>query len=235
MITRKYLSCRLAIRHNWSGFIIRFDKGDTDHDVRKLMVQRWHNDNPTSRSILAAEENSLSKTPILVENHGFTLNARKLAKYFDSSWMIMPVVLLFFLNAQQASADPVGDFFKKVGNTISKAFQAQPEQHQTKKTTKRVSQRPAAPESNVGRAAPSPFGEIPPPVPNETPPPTVLRASVVPPEKAKGDMPYGIPVPGRKGMVTSPYLPDGSYIDVNGFPAGTPVKDPFTGKIILVP
>ena len=200
------------------------------------MVQWWHNDNPTSRSIPAAEKNSFSKTQILTENHGFTLNAPKLGKHiFGSSCMILPVVLLLFLSAQQASADPVGDFFKKVGNSISKAFQPQPEQHQTKKTKKRVSQRPTAPESNVGGAAPSPFGETPAPTQKETPPPTLLRASVVPPEKAKGDVPYGIPVPGRKGVVTSPYLPDGSHIDVSGFAPGTPVKDPFTGKIILVP
>lgn len=150
--------------------------------------------------------------------------------------MILLVVPFLFLGGQPASADPVGDFFKKVGNSISKAFQPQPEQHQTKKTAKRASQqRPTAQESNVARAAPSPFGEVAPPVQKETLPPTVLRASLAPPEKAKGDMPYGIPVPGRKGMVTSPYLPDGSYIDVSAFAPGTPVKDPYTGKTFLVP
>jgi hypothetical protein len=48
-------------------------------------------------------------------------------------------------------------------------------------------------------------------------------------------MPYGIPIPGRKGLVTSPYLPDGTYIDVSAFAPATPVKDPYTGKIFLVP
>jgi hypothetical protein len=62
-----------------------------------------------------------------------------------------------------------------------------------------------------------------------------MRASAVPAEKAKGDMPYGIPVPGRKGMVTSPYVPDGNFIDVSGFAPGSAVKDPYTGKIFLVP
>ena len=48
-------------------------------------------------------------------------------------------------------------------------------------------------------------------------------------------MPYGIPVPGHKGMVTSPYSPEGNYIDVSAFTPGSAVKDPYTGKIFLVP
>ena len=55
-------------------------------------------------------------------------------------------------------------------------------------------------------------------------------------EKVKASLPYGIPVPGRKGMVTSPYLPEeGKYIDVTGFATGSVVKDPYTGKFFLVP
>jgi len=51
---------------------------------------------------------------------------------------------------------------------------------------------------------------------------------------AKGDYPYGIPVPGKPHLVESPYSP-GKYIDVEGFPPGTEVKDPYTDKIFLVP
>src|SRR5207237_10214772 len=65
--------------------------------------------------------------------------------------------------------------------------------------------------------------------------PTVLPALAAPAEKAKGDMPYGIPVPGQKGMVTSPYLPEGNYIDVSAFAPGSAVKDPYTGKIFRLP
>ena len=182
------------------------------------------------------QKNFFSKTLILTENAVFILNATKLVKHiFGSGRMIVLVVPLLFLSGQQAGADPVGDFFKKVGNSISKAFQPRPEPHQTKKTEKRGSQRPTAQESNIARVAPSPFGDVAAPVQKETLPPTVLRASAAPPEKAKGDMPYGIPVPGRKGLVSSPYLPDGTYVDVSAFAPGTPVKDPYTGKIFLVP
>jgi hypothetical protein len=54
--------------------------------------------------------------------------------------------------------------------------------------------------------------------------------------KVKAGLPYGIPVPGRKGMVTSPYTPDeGKYVDVTDFASGSVVKDPYTGKFFLVP
>jgi hypothetical protein len=55
-------------------------------------------------------------------------------------------------------------------------------------------------------------------------------------EKVKAGLPYGIPVPGRKGMVTSPYTPEeDKYIDVSGFASGSIAKDPYTGKFFLVP
>ena len=49
------------------------------------------------------------------------------------------------------------------------------------------------------------------------------------------DLPYGTPVPGKPGLVTSPFAPDAGYIQVLGFPPGTPVEDPYTGKIFLTP
>jgi hypothetical protein len=71
----------------------------------------------------------------------------------------------------------------------------------------------------------------PPPAPvTTTPPPTAAAPTKV----AKGDYPYGIPVPGKPHLVESPYSP-GKYIDVEGFPPGTEVKDPYTDKIFLVP
>src|SRR4051794_36913566 len=49
------------------------------------------------------------------------------------------------------------------------------------------------------------------------------------------DFPYGTPVPGKQGFVTSPFSPNSGYIDVRGFSPGTPVKDPYTGKVFLTP
>jgi hypothetical protein len=78
------------------------------------------------------------------------------------------------------------------------------------------------------------------PVQPTNPPPTETTAASPPPTAApptkiaKGDYPYGIPVPGKPHLVESPYSP-GKYIDVEGFPPGTEVKDPYTDKIFLVP
>ncbi len=49
------------------------------------------------------------------------------------------------------------------------------------------------------------------------------------------EMAYGTPVPGKPGFVTSPHSPYAGYVDVRGFPPGTEVKCPYSGKIFLVP
>ena len=140
------------------------------------------------------------------------------------------VAVLLFFTGQWVNADPVGDFFKKVGHSISKAFQPQPSPRPGRKTT-RASRGSAL---NAAETAPTPLGEPPKPVKEEITR-TVLPASAAPADKAKGDMPYGIPVPGQKGVVTSPYLPEANYIDVSAFVPGSAVKDPYTGKIFRVP
>ncbi len=144
-----------------------------------------------------------------------------MTRFISRRWICLLAVALLFLSGRLANADPVGDFFKKLGQSISKAFQPQPTPHPTRKT-------------RGSEASPSPPGEPSKPAKEEVTR-TVLPASAAPADKAKGDMPYGIPVPGQKGMVTSPYLPEGNYIDVSGFAPGTAVKDPYTGKIFRVP
>ena len=47
--------------------------------------------------------------------------------------------------------------------------------------------------------------------------------------------PYGKPVPGKKGFVTSPYDDKAGMIDVRDYAPGTKVRDPYTNKIFLVP
>jgi len=51
----------------------------------------------------------------------------------------------------------------------------------------------------------------------------------------QGNAVYAKPVPGKPGFVTNPFDESKGMIDVRGFPPGTEVKDPSTGKNFLVP
>jgi len=96
------------------------------------------------------------------------------------------------------------------------------------------------PSTQTGEYPPQqqPFNPNGPVQPTSTPPAETVASSppptAAPTKVAKGDYPYGIPVPGKPHLVESPYSP-GKYIDVEGFPPGTEVKDPYTDKIFLVP
>jgi len=153
--------------------------------------------------------------------------------------LLLLVILLLFLSGPFLNAGPVGDFFKKVGQSISKPLQresppqsASPQSRKTAHAARRSSSRAA-----LAAAATPSGGESPSqPAKEEESAGTVRRISAADIEKAKAALPYGVPVPGRKGMVTSPYLPeDGKYIDVTDFASGSVVKDPYTGKFFLVP
>lgn len=166
------------------------------------------------------------------------MNAENLPnRIIRSRWISLTVAALFFLSGRCVSADPVGDFFKKVGHSVSKAFQPQSTPNPTEKKTKRAARRPSSRILTATAGSPAPVEEpaVVAKAENVTPTVVVQRAAAVPPEKAKGDMPYGIPVPGHKGMVTSPYSPEGNYIDISAFAPGSAVRDPYTGKIFLVP
>ena len=157
--------------------------------------------------------------------------------------LLLLVILLLFLSGPFVNAGPVGDFFKKVGQSISKPLQHQPEpQPQPQSTRPQPLKTPHATRRPTSRAAPA-AAATPPAGAQPSQPPkeekfsgTVRGVSAADLEKAKAGLPYAIPVPGRKGMVTSPYTPEEEkYIDVTDFAPGSVVKDPYTGKFFLVP
>jgi hypothetical protein len=186
---------------------------------------------------------------------------------------------LLFSSAYPASAgNPVGDFFKKLGDSIAhpkgtpapkknvkkkpasgtkKAPQStdtpeatpdipsEPSPTATQGTKVSLSQHPTPTpiQKPTPMLAPNPLpGKLaakPTPLPKRTPMPVplVVRSAVsVPPSRNPlPDLPFGIPLPNKPGFVTSPFAPKSGFVDVRGFPSGTEVKDPYTGKNFLVP
>jgi hypothetical protein len=96
-------------------------------------------------------------------------------------------------------------------------------------------------------AATQPVSSTPRPVPNVRPlpsptaepkKPVVENAEPQPSPAAQPisslDFPTAKPVEGKPGYVYSPFE-DGKYVDVSGYSPGSKVKDPYSGKIFLVP
>jgi hypothetical protein len=146
--------------------------------------------------------------------------------------LIFLTTVALFAAAPAVHAGSVGDFFKALGNSIAHPGQKKkppPKTPSNKKSTTKSGEQVAD------------FPPTPVPVPTPTPtvaasqPPPVRPASAPTTKSAKRDIPYGIPVPNKPGFVTSPYSPKSGYVDVRGFPSGTEVKDPYSGKIFLTP
>jgi hypothetical protein len=55
------------------------------------------------------------------------------------------------------------------------------------------------------------------------------------PASTQSQVPTAKAVPGKPGYVFSPFDPSGGYVDVTGYTSGQKVKDPYSGKVFLVP
>jgi len=118
-------------------------------------------------------------------------------------------------------ARSLGELLKALGNSIAHPQKKPPPRSATHKDA-------------IKRDAPAAAS----PSPSATPTTELLVRPATAGPAAKGgkrDAPYGIPVPNKPGFVTSPFAPNGGYVDVRGFASGTEVKDPYTDKIFLTP
>jgi hypothetical protein len=137
----------------------------------------------------------------------------------------------FWAATEIAEAGPFEDFFRSIRNSIARPA-PKPRPPQSRLTgRKQNNETPPSDASDVSNSQTSPTPASAPPNRNNV---RVAKATVAR-KNGKGDLPYGIPVPGKQGLVTSPFSPDSGYIDVRSFPPGTEVKDPYTGKTFLTP
>jgi hypothetical protein len=134
--------------------------------------------------------------------------------------------------AADASAGSIGDFLKALGTSIShpEKQKSAPKPVNKHPKSKTISTQSADfPPSTTATATPEPS-------PTPTLPQVQIRPASTPSAKGlRRDLPYAIPVPNKPGFVTSPYAPKEGFVDVHGFPSGTEVKDPYSGKTFLTP
>ena len=133
----------------------------------------------------------------------------------------MMSILLIGASSTLAEPGPFENFFRKMRQAFSEP------QHKSARRSSHKQTDETKTSPTEGSSTPATTG-APPSTRNTR---TATRAA----SKKGDDLRYGTPVPGKNGFVTSPFSPDSGYIDVRGFAPGTPVKDPYTGKVFLTP
>jgi hypothetical protein len=148
--------------------------------------------------------------------------------------IFVTAVVLFGL-ADSAGAGSIGDFFKALGNSLAHPSQKKSKPRDSKMAKKRTKTKETVTEADY---PPEPTAT---PMALATPTATIqqlpVRVASLPAQSrnSKRDVPYAIPVPNKPGFVTSPFAPKQGLVDVRGFPSGTEVIDPYTGKVFLTP
>lgn len=139
-------------------------------------------------------------------------------------------VAYFWLGQNSATAGPF-DFLRRLRDSISHPRH----HHNVRHTTQTRSETSATSENTNTTVARNDVRPPPLSDPAESPSTAPVASSVPAAQQSRKDFPYGIPAPNKPGFVTSPYSPQSGYVDVRGFPSGTEVKDPYTGKVFVTP
>ena len=138
--------------------------------------------------------------------------------------VLMMSILLIGAGSALAESGPFENFFRKMRHAFS-----EPQHKSARRSSHKQTDETTNPSSEGSNTHATTGGGGAPPSERNT------RTATRAPSKKGDDLRYGTPVPGKKGFVTSPFSPDTGYIDVRGFAPGTPVKDPYTGKVFLTP
>ena len=142
-------------------------------------------------------------------------------------------IFTLFGASEIGQAGPFEDFFRSIRNSLARPAPKPRSPQPRRSSPKQSNETPPSDASDTSNSqtSPSPTPAPAPPNPNNV---RVAKATAAG-RNRNSDRPYGIPVPGKQGLVTSPFSPDSGYIDVRSFPPGTEVKDPYTGKTFLTP
>ena len=138
----------------------------------------------------------------------------------------LAILLSIFLStvADPAKAGPFRDFFRTVRSAIAHPKET-PRPHRSTHKRKKTPPSDASISQTSDKLTPVPGGQA----------DVRWAKAATGGSDQKAELQYGTPVPGRPGFVTSPFAPDAGYVQVLGFPPGTAVEDPYTGKIFLTP
>jgi len=142
-------------------------------------------------------------------------------------WLALVISLSIFLSTlnNTANAGPFRDFFRTLRSAIAQPRETPRPRRSTHNRKKTLASDASNSQTSDKPTTPVPGGQ------------TDVRWAKAAPNGSdqKADLPYGTPVAGKPGFVTSPFAPDAGYVQVLGFPPGSPVEDPYTGKIFLTP
>ena len=154
----------------------------------------------------------------------------KIVKRFGVRAFVLIMMSIFAIGIQTtfAQTDEPGPF-ERLFRALRHAGKEPKHRSEHRNQHKQTDENTSAPNEESNAHVTNSSGTNKPPTERNT------RAATKAASKKGEDLRYGTPVPGKPGLVTSPFSPNSGYIDVRGFAPGTPVKDPYTGKIFLTP